>query len=211
MFHRLRAVLSAIIGVAALAWLLYSVGPLRQLVVDPMLALLQTSVRLYQLVPSWLVWLAFIVAAYLLVFSSWMRDVGDWLTHRSRPGATSGAGRAEGRVAEVARWVGRRQRGPYSRHYLKNIVSEVAVEQLAQARRLTVAQVRSALETNALGLRPEINAYLLAGLSPWPLEPVSGLREWAASLGLARPAVPPDTETEAVIEFLEDQLNSPRA
>jgi hypothetical protein len=184
---------------------------LRQLVVTPVAAFLQTALRLYQAVPSWLVWLAFIGAAYLLAYSGWLRDVGDWLTNRRGPGAAGAAGRSEGRVASLARWVARRERGPYSRHYLKHIVSEVAVEQLAQARRLTVGQVRSGLETNALELPPDINAYLLAGLSPWPLEPVSGLREWAASLGLVRPSVPPDTETETVIEFLEGQLNSPRA
>jgi hypothetical protein len=210
MIRRLGSMLGVSLAVAALAWGLYSYGPLRQLVVAPVLFLLQTLVRVYQAIPPSVVWLFFVLAAYLMASTGWLRAVGDWLMYRRERGAAAGhADRSEGRVATLARWVARRSRGTYSRHYLKNVVSELAVEQLAQTHRLSVPQVKMALETNALQLPPEVNAYLLAGLSPWPLEPGGGLREWVASLGLSRSAPPPDADTENVIQFLEDQLNGP--
>jgi hypothetical protein len=53
-------------------------------------------------------------------------------------------------------------------------------------------------------LPPEITAYLRAGLLPWPTEPWSGWREWAARLGVRRLAAQPDEgEIERVLEFLE--------
>lgn len=206
MARRLTSALATVVVLLALAWGLYSYGPLRRLVVSPLLAFFQWLARLIQAVPSPVIWLLFILAAYLMASTGWLRDLGDWLMIRRGQGAVSGsAGRPEGRVATLARWIVRRRRGSYSRHYLKNVVSELAVEQLAQARRLSVQQVKAALETNTLQLPPEINAYLLAGLAPWPLERVGGLREWAASLG--RPAIPADADTENVVQYLEDQLN----
>jgi hypothetical protein len=206
MARRLASVLATVVALLTLAWGLYSYAPLRRLVVSPLLAFFQWLARLIQAVPSPVIWLLFILAAYLMASTGWLRDLGDWLMMRRGQGAASGsAGRPEGRVATLARWIARRRRGSYSRHYLKNVVSELAVEQLAQARRLSAQQVKAALETNMLQLPPEINAYLLAGLAPWPLESMGGLREWAASLG--RPAAPPDVETENVVQYLEDQLN----
>ena len=204
---RAAAALAVLVGV--LAWLLYAVAPLRRAVVAPLATILEAALRLYQAVPPAVLWLLVILLAYLLASASWIGAAGDWLTNRRRPESTAEEA-TTGRVAYLARWLGRRRRGSYSRHYVKRIVSELAVEHLAQARRLTMPEVKLALETNVLGLPPDVNAYLLAGLSAWPLEPSGGLGAWLRSRLGGEPTEPPDTETEAVVRFLEDELNAPR-
>ena len=204
MTSRWRQVLLIIVSVAALSLLLY--GPLRQVFVSPLLQVYQWLLGIYRVIPPMIVWLIFVLLAYVIAASGWMSLAGDWLFARrqSRRNPLSVSAGSEGRVAELTRWVKRRRRGPFSRHYLKNIISEIAIESLAQAHRTSPSQIKTALKTNALDLPPEINAYLLAGLAPWPLEPMGGLRDLRVWLQPGRPVTPPDPELERVLQFLED-------
>lgn len=160
--------------------------------------------RLYGAVPPTVLWLGLLLILYLMAAMGWLAlALADfWRT----PGrASQSLAESEGRVAVLVRWVKRRQRGPFSRHYLKQKVSEIGVAKLAQAHRASLPQIKAALEAAALGLPPEVNAYLLAGLSPWPVEPLSRWRELAGRLGMRCFAAPPaEGETERVLEFLEN-------
>jgi hypothetical protein len=160
--------------------------------------------RLYGVLPSAVLWLGLVLVLYFMMAMGWLALAlrRDW---RAPWGARPGLAESEGRVAVLTRWIRRRQRGAYSRHYVKQRVSELGVEKLAQAHRASPAQIKAALEAGALGLPPEINAYLLAGLSPWPAEPLTGSRDLAAWLGLKRPAARRDAwETERVLDYLEN-------
>jgi hypothetical protein len=200
----LRRVFLAVVLVAALSWLLY--GPLRPLFVAPLLQAYQSLQRFYQVIPQTVFWLIFVLVVYIMAATGWARLAGDWLlaSHLIRRNASAVSASPEGRVVTLARWVRRQPRGPFSRHYLKTIVSEIAIESLAQAHRVSPAQIKTALKANALDLPPEINAYLLAGLSPWPLEPLGSLRQLGFWLGPRPPVAPADTELERVLQFLEN-------
>ncbi len=199
-FQTLRRVLAGAALVAALSWLLY--GPLRPFFIEPLLQAFEVVRRVSLAVPPAILWLVFVLAVYLIAATGWVRLGGDWLmARRMRRSALAASGSPEGRVAVLARWVKRQPRGPFSRQYLKNIVSEIAVESLAQAHRVSPAQIKAALKAGALELPPGIAVYLQAGLSPWPLEPVSSLRVW---LSRKPPAASADVELEGVLQFLEE-------
>ncbi len=159
--------------------------------------------RLYGVLPSPVLWLGLLLILYLMAVMGWMAvAIGSYLRHPRRAPLQPADG--DGRVAALTRWVQRRQRGLFSRHYLKQMVSEIGVEKLAQVHRVSRRQIKAALEAGALDLPAEVNAYLLAGLSPWPAEPLGGWRNVAGRLKLGRAAAPPDEgEMERVLEFLE--------
>ena len=171
-------------------------------------------VSLYRAVPQAVLWLLFVVAVYVIAATSWFKTLGDWWLSRPRPGheVLPGAERPTGRVAALADWLARQPGGPFSRHFVKNVISELAVETLAYQRRTSTRQVRAALEGGALDLSPEVTTYLQAGLELWPVESsLSGRRAWISRLGLGALAAPStaELETERMLEFLEEQWETP--
>jgi hypothetical protein len=176
---------------------------LRSPLTPSLLTFTEFAWRFYGALPPTVLWLGLLLILYIMAAVGWLTlALRGFLRapRRAPPSSTESAGR----VAVLTRWVKRRQRGPFSRHYLKQRVSEIAIEKLARVHRVSPPQIKAGLEANALGLPPEINAYLLVGLSPWPTEPLSGWRELAGWVGLSRLAAPPDEgETERVLEFLE--------
>ncbi len=202
---RLRTAGWAAVAIAGLSALFYLL--LRGLWAASLQPVYQDLVRLYAGLPAALVWLAVVALFYLIAVTGWLRLAGDWLLtyYQARSERQALAEHPEGRVMVLTRWVNRRHRGLFSRHYLKTLLAELAIAQLAQTRRVSPPQIRAALAAGTLGLPPEINAYLLDGLSPWPAETLSGLRALAARLGLKAWAMPPDAEFERVLQFLEEQ------
>ena len=200
-----RQVFWLAIGAAAasvpLFWLLR--GPLT----PSLLSSAEFAWRLYRAVPPTVLWLGLLLIFYLMAAMGWLALALNGFLRtpwRAPWQASPGASESAGRVAGLTRWVARRRRGLFSRHYLKQIVTEIAIEKLAQVHRVSPAQVKAALETNALGLPPEVNAYLLGGLSAWPTESLSGWRETAGWLGLGRLAAPPGgDDLERVLAYLE--------
>ena len=180
---------------------------LRSALTPSLLSVAELVWRVYKAVPPAVLWLGLLVILYLMAATGWLAlALTGFLGEPGRaPGpAAFGPDDSGGRVAVLARWVRRRKRGLFSRHYLKQMVTEIGIEKLAQARRVSTAQIKSALEAGALGLPPEVNAYLLAGLSPWPTESLGGWRERVRRLGLGHLAAPPgEDDIDRVLEFLE--------
>ncbi len=163
--------------------------------------------RLYRAVPPAVLWLGLLVIFYLIAAMGWLALAltGFFGESRRAPAPVAfGPDESAGRVAVLERWVRRRKRGLFSRHYLKQMVTQIGVEKLAQAHRVSPAQIKAALEASALGLPPEVNAYLLAGLSAWPTESLGGWRELVSWLGLGHLTAPPgEDDLERILEFLE--------
>ena len=180
---------------------------LRSLLTPSLLSIAEVAWRLYRALPPAVLWLGLLVILYVMAAMGWLAlALGGFTGGTSRVPRQAAPGPAEsvGRVGVLARWVRRRRRGLFSRHYLRQMVTEIGVEKLAQAHRVSPAQIKAALEAHALGLPPEVNAYLLAGLSAWPAESPGGWREVAGWLGLGHLAAPPGAdELERVLEFLE--------
>ncbi len=180
---------------------------LRSPLTPSLLSVAELVWRLYRAVPPAMLWLGLLMILYVMAAMGWLTLALTGFLGESgrapRPAAL-GAEEGAGRVAVLARWVRRRRRGLFSRHYLKQMVTEIGVEKLAQAHRVSTAQIKAALEAHALGLPPEINAYLLAGLSAWPTESLGGWRELVSWLGLGHLAAPPaEDDIERVLAFLE--------
>jgi hypothetical protein len=163
--------------------------------------------RLYGAVPPTVLWLGLLLIFYLMAAMGWLALALNGVLRapwRAPWQAVLSPSESAGRVAVLTRWVARRQHGLFSRHYLKQMVTEIGIEKLAQVHRVSPAQVKAALEINALALPPEVNAYLLAGLSAWPTESLSGWRGLAAWLGLGHLAAPPgEDDLERVMAYLE--------
>ena len=199
--NRLRRVAWLAFGAVAVSAPLFWL--LRRPLLPSLVSAAQVLWRFYSAVPPIVLWLGLLLILYLMAALGWLALAlsGFW----SGPArAVQGAPLSEGRVAVLLRWVKRRQRGPYSRHFLKQRVTEIGVAKLAQVHRAAPAQIKAALEAKALGLPPEVNAYLVEGLSPWPAEPLGWWRELGGRLGLRRPVAPAETgRLEQVLDFLE--------
>jgi len=180
---------------------------LRSPLTPSLIAVAELVWRVYRVVPPAVLWLGLLVVLYLMAATGWLAlALTGYLGEPGRaPGpAAFGPDESGGRVAVLARWVRRRKRSLFSRHYLKQMVTEIGIEKLAKARRVSTAQIKAALEAGALGLPPEVNAYLLEGLSPWPAESLGGWRELVGWLGLGQLSAPPGEEDiDRVLEFLE--------
>jgi hypothetical protein len=180
---------------------------LRNTLTPSLLSIAEFVWRLYGAVPPAVLWLGLLLVLYLMAAMGWLALAltGFWgKPGRAPASAALGADESAGRVAVLARWVRRRRRGLFSRHYLKQMVTEIAIDKLAQVYRVSPAQIKAAVEANVLGLPPGVNAYLLAGLAPWPTEPLGGWSELMGRLGLSHLAGPAgEDEIERVLEFLE--------
>jgi hypothetical protein len=177
---------------------------LRSPLTPSLLSVAQFAWRLYGVLPPTVLWLGLLLILYLMAATGWLALALNGFLRAPWRAPVSPA-ESEGRVAVLTRWVKRRRRGPFSRHYLKQTVSEIGLEKLAQAHRVSPPQIKAALEANTLDVPPEVAAYLLAGLLPWPTEPLSGWRELAGRLGLSQLAALPDEgETERVLDYLEN-------
>jgi hypothetical protein len=198
-------VLLVVAWIAAVTFLLR--GAIRMALAAPLTALYQLLMAVYRATPQTLLWPLFIVAVFLVGVSVWVEPLRLWLLERSRGfGRPMWVESPTGRVAWLARWVGWRHHGPHSRHYLKTVVTDLLLNVLSHQQRVSLRQTRAAVEAGALALPPEVSAYARAGLLPWPLEPANRMREWAARAGLGRWVVPPDEETERVLDYIEQQL-----
>jgi hypothetical protein len=182
------AVCAAAVSLPLYLWLRSPLSP-------SLLFVAEFAWRLYGVLPPAVLWLGLLLILYIMAAMGWLALALNGFLHATerRPwGAPLTPAESAGRVAVLTRWVKRRQRGLFSRHYLKQMVSEIGIEKLAQVHRVSPAQVRAALQANALGLPPEVNAYLLAGTSPWPTEVLSGWSQLAGWLGLGGLAAPSD-------------------
>jgi len=198
---------------AVLAWPVYIV--VHDLSARPaMLAVYRGVGGLFQAIPQAALWLVLVLTLYLMAGLKWLEPIGHWWFDRWQPrgeGLPDASGHG-GRVATLARWLKRQHSGPFSRHFVQNALSELAVEMLAHEYRVSTAQIRARLAEQALELPPEISAYLAAGLELWPAEPSGWWRAWPSRLGLVRPATPGamEADMEHVLKFLEDRGESLR-
>lgn len=189
------------VGAAAVSLPLFLL--LRNPLTPSLLSTAEMVWRLYGVLPTPVLWLGLLLILYLMAAVGWLGlAFNAILLQAGREPLRPAEG--DGRVAALTRWVKRRRRGLFSQHYVKQIVSEIGIEKLAQVHRVSRRQIKAALEAGALDLPPDVNAYLLAGMSPWPSEPLSGWRNLADRLRRGRRAAQPDeVELERVLDYLE--------
>ena len=208
MTRRIVTVALGIIAVIVLAFAL--IGVVRQFIAP---FVLRTIWRVYLMSDSipqvmiWAIFVAFIpvLAAFVLI-GEFKGDVDDTGldVHRQR-----------GRVSDLRRMIRRSGRGPYFRRQLIRQMTELTLEMFRQNDRLTAEEAKARLRGEQSPLTPDVQAYLDQGARRLTLVeekgPPSGLGRLLALFDDAsNGSTVPDPELEALVAFLEQELEVSR-
>ncbi len=195
---RLFPLALALVLTAALTLLLR--GLVRELIILPLLQLYWVVRILLESIPQLLLWSLFVGVALLIAGGSLI----GW--RRAQERAEAAQREQPGRVAAWARWIRQAEEGDYSRWRLAHRLGGLALDLLAYRQQCPPEQVKRQLEEGSLAMPPEVRAYLQAGLGRGLWGPSSHLSLLWRRLRGAPPPSPLDVELEAVIRFLETQL-----
>lgn len=194
-------VLAAIILLLAIPLRLFLLDEVRQMLLGPLLPLVQAGQLLSQAIPQALLWaLGLLIAGALALRSLNWRP-------RHAPRRSAAVGWHAGPVRVWVRWLQEQGQGDYFRKRLAHRLGRLLVQALAPYERLTASQARRLLDR--LDAPPEVRAYLQAGFEP---EPPATITRWSILARLkSRFRVntrrsPLDLDPEKVVRFLETQL-----
>ena len=158
-------------------------------------------VRLYMdSLPQPILWVMFIVIAIVIAARSLLK-------RRSTPEATSEATNLRmGRVHNLMQAINRTSEGLYFKWRLAQHLLGLTVNMLAHQERTSPNLIRERLKSGGLDAPSEIEAYLLAGLTPVLSTPPNLLTRLRQAIMPTHRISPLDLDPEKVIQFLEDQL-----
>jgi hypothetical protein len=197
---RKRLLLLGLILLLAAPLVLVLRGFVREAVVVPLLYVLWIGRLLFRSIPQSLLWALLLAVALLLATRSLVE-------RKKRLRETRGAeAERTGRVGLWARRIRLTARGDYSRWGLAQHLGKLALEVLAHQERLSARQTRRYLETGELDVPPEIRAYLHARFRPTPPRPIGIFSRLMQRRRLGVQVSPLDVDPEAVVRFLEGQL-----
>ncbi len=153
---------------------------------------------LFDSMPQFLVWGLFLVVALAAALQSLVG--GRWPTRRPRSIPTE---EAVGPVRRISHQVQRAEEGVYFQWGLCQYLSRLTLEVLADRTGSSLAELRSQLRDGDLEVPPDVLAYLQQGLRPAFTKP-PGVLAWL----LRRKSIPPQPDLEAVLLFLETELEN---
>ena len=158
-------------------------------------------VRLYMdSLPQPILWVMFIVIVIVIAARSLLK-------RRSTPEATSEATKLRmGRVHNLMQAINRTSEGLYFKWRLAQHLLGLTVNMLAHQERTSPNHMRERLKSGGLDAPSEIEAYLLAGLTPVLSTPSNLLTRLRQAIMPTHRISPLDLDPEKVIQFLEDQL-----
>ena len=157
--------------------------------------------RLYlDSLPQPILWAVFIAIAIVIAARSLLK-------RRSAPEVTSEAKRLRmGRVRNLMQAISRTSEGLYFKWRLAQHLLGLTLEALAHQERSSPNLVRERLKSGGLDAPSEIEAYLLAGLTPVLSTRSSLITRLRQAIMPTHRISPLDLDPESVIQFLEDQL-----
>ena len=157
--------------------------------------------RLYMdSLPQPILWAVFIAIAIVIAARSLLKP-------RGTPEATSEAARVRvGRVHNLMRAINRTSEGLYFKWRLAQHLLGLTLETLAYRERTSPNQVRERIKSGWLDAPSEIEAYLLAGLTPVLSTRSNLITRLKQVIMPTHPTSPLDLDPERVIQFLEAQL-----
>jgi hypothetical protein len=158
-------------------------------------------VRQYMdILPQPILWVMFIAIAIVIAARSLLK-------RKSTPVVTSEVTRLRmGRVHNLMQAINRTSEGLYFKWRLAQHLLGLTVNTLAHQERTTSNLVRERLKSGGLDAPSEIEAYLLAGLTPVLSTPANLLTRLRQAILPTHRISPLDLDPEKVIQFLEDQL-----
>ena len=204
MTRRIVTVGLALIAVGVLAFAL--IGVVRQFIAP---FVLRTIWRVYLMsdsVPQVMIWAIFV--AFIPVLAVFVL-IGEYSGDADDTGIE--VRRQRGRVSDLRRMIRRSGRGPYFRRQLIRQMTELTLETFQQNERLTREEAKARLRGRQSPLTPEVQAYLDQGTRRLTLveedRPPSGLRRLVALFeDASHGSAVPDPELEALVTFLEEEL-----
>ena len=173
----------------------------RDVIVIPILYILWLGDLLFQHIPQTLVWALLLVTILVISARSLVKSP------RSRGEVREVERDRPGQVSTWARWIHMMARRGFYKWFLAQHLARLYLATLAYHERLSREQIRQHLEAGNLGMPPEIQAYLQAGLSPLPPMPVGFFSRLMRRVRPSVHASPLDLELERVVQFLESQLD----
>jgi hypothetical protein len=173
---------------------------LRETVAPALLYTLWVGYLVFRSIPQSALWATFLALALLVALGSLRRG------KKALPKLEEIQGDHPGRVQALTAWIGKTAQGDYFRWRFARYLEDLSVQVLAHRERLTPEQVRDRLGAAALGVPPEIRAYLLAGRKQMAPMPGPILLRLSRLLRPGGQTSPLHLDTERVVQFLEDQL-----
>jgi hypothetical protein len=169
---------------------------MREAMVRPLLYVLWVGRLIFESIPQIVIWAIFLFIALLVAGKSLLKKRS--LSRQSQRPETIEPERIEAWL----KLLHRANQEDYYKWQLAQRLQKLTLEALAQDEQLTIKQVRQHLVAGELGLPPEIQAYLEAGMTSFShfLGPQSRFR-------LRRQSSPLDLKPERVIRFLEEKLD----
>ncbi len=158
-------------------------------------------VRLYMdSLPQPILWAVFISIAIVVAARSLLK-------RRSTPEMTSEAARFRmGRVHNLMQAISRTSEGLYFKWRLAQHLLGLTLEMLAHQERTSQDRVRERLKSGGLDAPSEIEAYLLAGLTPVLSTRSNLITRLKQAIMPTHRISPLDLDPERVIQFLENQM-----
>lgn len=157
--------------------------------------------RLYMdSLPQPILWAVFISIAIVIAARSLLK-------RRSTPEVTSEAARLRmGRVHNLMQAISRTSEGLYFKWRLAQHLLGLTLEMLAHQERTSQDRVRERLKSGGLDAPSEIEAYLLAGLTPVLSTRSNLITRLKQAIMPTHRISPLDLDPERVIQFLENQM-----
>lgn len=150
--------------------------------------------------PQPIIWAVFIALAIVIAARSLLK-------RRSTSETISEAARARmGRVNNLIQAINRTSDGPYFKWRLAQHLLALALEAFVHRERTSPNTIRERLKSGGLDVPSEIEAYLLAGMSPVLSTRANLITRLKDAIFPTHQITPLDLDPERVIQFLEDQL-----
>jgi hypothetical protein len=157
--------------------------------------------RLYiDSLPQPIIWAVFIAIAIVIAARSLLK-------RRSTSEMTSEAAKVRmGRVNNLMQAISRTSDGLYFKWRLAQHLLGLTLEAIAYGERTSPNMVRERLKSGGLDVPSEIEAYLLAGMTPVLSTQANLITRLKNAIFPTHQITPLDLDPERVIQFLEDQL-----
>jgi len=196
-----RLLLAGLTLIVVIALAVLFKDTVRRILVEPVMYLAWLLRLGFESLPQVFLWIALALIGLLVAGTSLIGIV------QRPPRAASIERNFADPVETLARWIDHAARGYYFKWRLAQHLSALGLEALAQRRHISVEEARRQLEAGQLDVPPDIRAYLLAGLaSDWySVRPGPRPRLRAAAR-----SSPLDLAPEAIVQFLETQLEAER-
>jgi hypothetical protein len=153
-------------------------------------------------IPQPILWVAFVLVVFVVAARSLIK-------RRSTPETKTEVERLRtGRVHNLMRAIHRTSQGIYFKWRLAQRLLSLTLEVLAHQERTTPLQMKERLKSGRLGAPPEIEAYLLTGLTPVLSRRTNLITRMKQIFAPTRPISPLELDPERVVRFIEDQMEN---